>query len=343
MRHLQNTLYITLPDVYLSVSGENIVVKQDDSILVRYPFHNIEDIVLFSYLGMSPKLIEKCMDYGIGICYLTPTGRFVARLKGQSKGNILLRRKQYRVADDCKISLEVSKNIISAKVYNERWTVERYIRQYENRIDTKYLDEASKRLADLVTRAREAKDMEELRGIEGIAQSNYFSCFDEMILNQKDDFKFEIRSRRPPLNPVNALLSFIYTILSNDVASALESVGLDAYAGFMHTDRPGRVSLALDIVEEFRAPIADRFVLSLINKNQIKKKDFIFEGSGAVTLKEDSRKEVIRLWQEQKKNTITHPFLNEKIEWGLVPFSQAMLLSRYLRDDLDSYPPFLWK
>lgn len=343
MRKLLNTLYITLPDVYLAVSGENIVIKQDDSILARYPFHNLEDIVLFSYLGMSPKLIQKCMEYGIGICYLTPTGRFIARLRGESKGNILLRRKQYRIVDDEKESLDISKNIICAKIYNEKWTIERYIRQYENRIDTTYLKDSSKYLTGLLERVVQVDNVKELRGIEGVAQARYFSCFDEMILNQKEDFKFEIRSRRPPLNPMNAMLSYIYSILSNDIASALESVGLDSYAGFMHTDRPGRISLALDLVEEFRAPIADRFVLSLINMNQIKGNDFIYEDNGAVLIKDDAKRRIITLWQERKQKTLTHPFLNEKIEWGLVPHSQALLLARYLRGDLDGYPAFMWK
>ncbi len=343
MRHLLNTLYITLPDVYLAVSGENIVIKRDNNILVRYPFHNLEDIVLFSYLGMSPKLIQKCMDYGIGICYLTPTGRFIARLRSESKGNILLRRKQYRVADDETESLNISKNIICAKIYNEKWTIERYIRQYEHRIDSTHLKDSSKYLTKLLEKVNEVCDIDELRGIEGIAQVTYFSCFDEMILNQKEDFKFQTRTRRPPLNPINAMLSYIYSILSNDVASALESVGLDAYAGFMHTDRPGRISLALDLVEELRAPVADRFVLSLINMNQIKGKDFIYEDNGAVLIKDDSKRKIIKLWQSRMQKIITHPFLNEKIEWGLVPFPQAMLLARYLRGDLDGYPSFMWK
>jgi CRISPR-associated protein Cas1 len=343
MRQLLNTLYITLSDVYLSVSGENIVIRQDDNILARYPFHNLEDIVLFSYLGMSPKLIQKCMDYGIGVCYLTPTGRFIARLRGQSKGNILLRRKQYRFADDKNQSLSISKNMICAKIYNEKWTIERYIRQYEHRIDVTHLEQSSEYLTKLLGTIHLVNDVDELRGIEGIAQVTYFSCFNDMILNQKEDFKFETRSRRPPLDPINAILSYMYSILSNEVASALESVGLDAYAGFMHTDRPGRISLALDLVEELRAPIVDRFVFSLINMNQIKKDDFIYEDNGAILIEDDSRKKIIGLWQERKQKTLTHPFLNEKIEWGLVPFTQAMLLARYLRDDLDGYPAFMWK
>ncbi len=343
MRHLLNTLYITLPDVYLSVTGENIVVKREKEVIARYPFHNLEDIVLFSYLGMSPKLIQKCMEYGIGIAYLTTTGRFIARLKGKTMGNVLLRKKQYRVSDNKDESLAISKNIISAKIYNEKWTLERYIRQYAHRIDSTHLKDTSKYLTELLTKISKVDDLDELRGIEGIAQTYYFSCFDEMILNQKDDFKFQKRTRRPPLNPVNAMLSYVYSILSNDVASALESVGLDAYVGFMHTDRPGRISLALDIVEEFRGPIADRFVLSLINMNQVKIDDFLFQENAAVLIKDDSKRTIIKLWQERKQRTITHPFLNEKIEWGLVPFSQAILLARYLRGDLDGYPSFMWK
>lgn len=343
MRQLRNTLYVTMPDVYLSVSSENIVISREDRTLARYPFHNLEDIVLFSYLGMSPKLIQKCMEYNIGICYLTANGRFIARMKGESKGNILLRRKQYRTADNNEASLIIAKNIIAAKIYNEKWTLERYIRQYAERIDSERLKNISAYLSELMKKAYQVNDVAELRGIEGSAQAAYFGCFDDMILNQKEDFKFQSRSRRPPLNPVNAMLSYFYSILANETASALEASGLDAYAGFMHTDRPGRVSLALDLMEEFRAPIADRFVLSLINTNQMKKEDFSYQDNGAVLIHEDSKRKLIKLWQERKQETITHPFLNEKIEWGLVPFAQAMLLARFLRDDLDGYPPFMWK
>ncbi len=343
MRQLRNTLYVTMPDVYLSVSNENIVISREDRTLARYPFHNLEDIVLFSYLGMSPKLIQKCMEHSIGICYLTASGRFIARMKGESKGNILLRRKQYRTADDIAASLSIAKNIIAAKIYNEKWTLERYIRQYAQRIDVERLKNVSAYLSELLKKAYQVKDVAELRGIEGAAQAAYFGCFDDMILNQKEDFKFETRSRRPPLNLVNAMLSYVYSLLANETASALEASGLDAYAGFMHTDRPGRVSLALDLMEEFRAPIADRFVLSLINMSQMKKEDFSCQDNGAVLIHDDSKKKMIKLWQERKQETITHPFLNAKIEWGLVPFSQAMLLARFLRDDLDGYPPFMWK
>ncbi|WP_196595959.1 type I-C CRISPR-associated endonuclease Cas1c [Pectinatus frisingensis] len=343
MKQLLNTLYITKPDVYLATQGENIVIRQADSIVARCPFHNLQDIVLFSYLGMSPKLLERCVKYGIGIAYLSPNGRLIARMQGKSKGNILLRRIQYRVADNEDASLAIVKNIILAKIYNEKWTLERYIRQYKQRIDTINLENASHNMSEMMTKVRNAESVDMLRGFEGSAQVIYFSCFDDMILNQKKDFEFGIRSRRPPLNRVNAVLSFLYAVLSNDIASCLETVGLDAYAGFMHTDRPGRVSLALDLVEEFRAAIVDRLVLSLVNKRIIAAGDFESETNGSVLLNDDGRRKVISKWQERKKEEITHPYLNEKMPWGLVPFVQANLLARYLRNDIDAYPPFFWK
>lgn len=343
MRKLLNTLYITKPDVYLATQGENIVVREQQKTLARYPLHNLQDIVLFTYLGMSPQLMERCMEYGIGIAYMSPQGRLIARIQGSSKGNILLRRTQYRVADDPAQSLDIVRNIIAAKVYNEKWVMERYIRQYEHRLDCRRLQACSLQLTDMLEKVRGASALDTLRGFEGSAQALYFSCFDDMILNQKDDFTFGIRSRRPPLNRVNALLSFMYAVLANDVASALETVGLDAYAGFMHVDRPGRVSLALDVMEELRAPVADRFVLSLINKKVVDAGDFDAESNGAVMLNESGRKKVIAKWQERKKEELTHPYIKEKISWGLVPFIQASLLARFLRNDLDAYPPFLWK
>lgn len=343
MRKLLNTLYITKPDVYLATQGDNIVVREQQKTLARYPLHNLQDIVLFTYLGISPQLMERCMEHGIGIAYLSAKGRLIARIQGKSKGNILLRRTQYRIADDPDRSIGIVRNIIAAKLYNEKWVIERYIRQYAYRIDSRRLQACSMQLTEMLEKVRGASAADTLRGFEGSAQAIYFSCFDDMILNQKDDFSFGIRSRRPPLNRVNALLSFLYAVLSNDVASALETVGLDAYAGFMHADRPGRASLALDLVEELRAPVADRFVLSLINKKVVDAGDFNSESNGAVMLNESGRKKVIVKWQERKKEELTHPYLKEKISWGLVPFIQASLLARYLRNDLDAYPPFLWK
>ncbi|MCH3950874.1 MAG: type I-C CRISPR-associated endonuclease Cas1c [Acidaminococcus sp.] len=343
MKQLLNTLYITLPDVYVGKQGETLVVKDDKKVLGRVPLHNLDNVVLFNYVGMSPALLEECHDHGVSVAYLTTNGRFIGRFQGASTGNILLRRIQYRVSDDAQQSLAIARNIILAKIYNEKWILERYIRQYGSRIDTVHLQSESVRLSESINNAKSCLTMDDLRGIEGAAQEAYFSCFDEMILNQKEDFTFDVRSRRPPLNRVNALLSFFYSVMGNDIASALETVGLDAYAGFMHVDRPGRISLALDLLEEFRGCIVDRFLLSLINKKEIAAKHFTVESSGAVLLNDEGRREALTKWRERKLETITHPYLDEKMPWGLVPFVQANLLARYLRGDIDAYPPFFWK
>lgn len=343
MKVLQNTLYVMTPDIYLATAGENVVLKKDGDTLGRYPLHNIQDIVTFAYSGISPKLLERCMEQGIGIAFMTSHGRLISRMQGRSQGNILLRREQYRLCDDTERALAVAKHVITAKIYNEKWTLERYIRQYSERLDTSRLKSVSNTLTAYTKQCTSSANMAHLRGIEGVAQSEYFSVFDDMILNQKESFQFTIRSRRPPLDRVNALLSFMYSVLANDVASALESVGLDAYAGVMHVDRPGRISFALDLLEELRSPLVDRFVLSLINRKVVNSKDFSEESNGAVLMNDDARRTVVAKWQERKKETLVHPFLEEKIPWGLVPFVQALLYARFLRGDLDAYPPFMWK
>lgn len=343
MKVLQNTLYVMTPDIYLATTGENVVLKKDGETLGRYPLHNIQDIVTFAYSGISPKLLERCMEQGIGIAFMTSHGRLISRMQGRSQGNILLRREQYRLCDDIERALAVAKHVITAKIYNEKWTLERYIRQYSERLDTKRLKSVSNTLTAYSKQCSSAANMAHLRGIEGVAQSEYFSVFDDMILNQKETFQFTTRSRRPPLDRVNALLSFMYSVLANDVASALESVGLDAYAGVMHVDRPGRISFALDLLEELRSPLVDRFVLSLINRKVVNANDFSEESNGAVLMNDEARRAVIAKWQERKKETLVHPFLEEKIPWGLVHFVQALLYARFLRGDLDAYPPFMWK
>ena len=343
MRQLLNTLYVTLPDVYLGLQGENIVIRKDDNIVKRFPLHNLEAVVLFTYLGVSPALLKKCIELGVAVSYMTPNGRLIARMQGKSTGNILLRRRQYRIADNEVQSLDLMKNVILAKIHNEKWTIERYVRQYKERIAAGKLSRGSFDLTEMLHKIKSVETMEILRGFEGSAQATYFSVFDEMILNQKLDFIFGVRSRRPPLTNVNALLSFLYSVLGNDIASSLEAVGLDAYDGFMHVDRPGRISLALDLLEELRAPLVDRFVLSLINRKIVNKGDFTEEDSGAVILNDKGRRNVLSSWQERKKEKITHPYLRVSIPWGLVPFVQSMLLARYLRGDLDGYPPFFWK
>lgn len=343
MKRLLNTLYISNPDYYLGLDGENIVVKQKEEEVGRLPLHNIDGIITFGYTGVSPKLMGYCAERNISITFLSSNGRFLATVCGESKGNVTLRKEQYRISDDNQRSLKIAKNILSGKLYNSKWVLERTIRDYSLRIDVEKMKQQSKYLSNSIYKARETEEMATLRGIEGEAASVYFSVFDEMILQQKDQFKFERRNRRPPMDNVNALLSFTYTLLTSMCKSALETVGLDAYVGFMHTDRPGRASLALDMMEELRAVIADRFVLTLINKRMVNADGFFVKENGAVIMDENTRKDIITAWQTKKQEVIEHPFLKEKVEWGMVPYVQALLLARYIRGDLDEYPPFLWK
>lgn len=342
MRKLMNVLYVSSEGGYLSLDGENVVIIDGDKEIGRVPLHNLEEIVSFGYRGASPALMGACAERDISLCFMTPQGRFLARIIGKTKGNVLLRRKQHQIASS-EESLGIAKNCILGKIYNARWVLERATRDHPMQVDVEALKKASGFLKEAMNRVMATQDKDQLRGEEGEAARVYFGIFDELILQQKKDFVFLGRSRRPPMDKVNALLSFCYSLLTSSVASALETVGLDPYVGMMHADRPGRASLALDLMEELRPAVADRFVLSLINKRIINGKDFIQKENGAVLMKDDSRKTVLAEWQNRKKDTLEHPFLKEKIEWGLVPFAQAMLLGRYLRGDLDAYPPFLWK
>jgi CRISPR-associated protein Cas1 len=343
LKKLLNTFYVTLPEAYLSLDGENIVVKQDGDEVRRVPLHNLESIVTFGRQGASPALMRKCADTGISLAFLTEHGRFQASISGEERGNVILRRTQYRYADDETKILGIVKNILVGKLHNGRWVLERTLRDHSLRVDAEKIKNAARFIADTTLSILGAADYNRLLGLEGEAAMRYFSVFDEIILNNKDAFFFHKRSRRPPLDNVNALLSFVYTLLSNDVSAALSGVGLDPFVGFLHRDRPGRRSLALDIMEELRAPLADRFVLTLINNRQLIGSDFIQKESGAVLLTENARKTLLTAWQTRKQETIAHPFLKEKIPWGLVSHAQSLLLARYLRGDLDEYPPFLWK
>ena len=343
MKKLLNTLYITTPDRYLSLDGENIVINEKNQIIGRVPLHNLESIVAFGVTGASPALMGKCVTDKISFCFMSRTGRFLCRAEGEVKGNVFLRRQQYRTADNEAKSLDIAKNMISGKIFNSRYSIERTIRDHELRIDSEKFKRKSFFLMESVKKCMTASDMDELRGIEGEAASVYFSVFDDMILQQKDNFYFKSRNKRPPLDNVNALLSFAYSFMTNMCESALESVGLDPYVGFMHTDRPGRMSLALDLIEEFRVLICDRFVLTIINKKVINENDFEKREDGAVILNEEGRKKFITSWQNYKYEMIKHTFLNEKVERGMLPYVQALLLARYLRGDLDAYPVFMWK
>ncbi len=338
-----NTLFVTQPDVYLSLDGDNIVLLKEKEKLGRLPLHNLEGIVSFGYTGASPALMGYCAERNISIVFLTKNGRFITRVIGKSKGNVILRKKQYFLSEDENASTQISRNFIIGKIYNNKWILERMTRNYPLRIDVEKFKETSKQLSSILEELRKCKDLESLRGWEGQAAITYNKVLDAMILQQKEEFSFRVRSRRPPLDNVNAMLSFAYTLLANDTAAALESVGLDAYVGFMHQDRPGRASLALDMMEELRGVLADKFVLSLINRKEITKDSFIKKENGAVIMIDEARKKFLKAWQLKKQEKITHPFLGEKIAWGLVPYAQSLLLARYLRGDLDEYPPFLWK
>lgn len=343
MRKLLNTLFVTSENLYLSLENSNVVAWDGNDRKGQYPLDILESILTFSYKGASPALMGACAKQGIGLSFLTPNGRFLARTVGFEQGNVLLRKKQYRISDCEEQSCAVARNMIFGKVYNARWVIERTIRDHGMRVDTDALRTSSQYLANALPCIKDVVSLDSLRGIEGQCANEYFGVFDEMILNQKDAFRYTTRSRRPPLDRVNALLSFVYMLLSNECASALESVGLDAYVGFMHRDRPGRQSLALDLMEELRPVFADRFALTLINTREIQKNGFTIQDNGAVLLNETGRKTVLSAWQERKKQEITHPYLGEKIVWGLVPYTQALLLARYLRGDMEAYPPFLWK
>lgn len=343
MRKLLNTLYVTSENSYLALDGENIVIYDDNKEIGRLPLHNLEGIVSFGYRGTSPSLMGACVDRNISLVYISPQGKFLARISGKVRGNVFLREQQYDSSKNDSKSLEIAKNNIIGKIYNAKWILKRAVRDHSMQIDAERVGNVADRLHKQLAYVRNCNAKDELRGFEGKAASDYFGVFDELILQQKKDFTFQGRNKRPPLDEVNAMLSFVYTLLSNMYVSALESVGLDPCVGYMHTERPGRVSLALDMMEELRPVFADRFVLSLINKKMITKKNFTQKENGAVLINDDGRKIILTEWQKRKKELITHPYLQEKVEWGIVPYVQAMLLARYLRGDLDGYPPFLWK
>ena len=332
MRKLLNTLYVTTPDSYLSKDGLNVVVSVQQKEVFRIPIINIEGIVTFGYMGASPGLI------GVSLTFLSPQGKFIARVQGPTRGNVLLRTEQYRLADNEDFALHISKLFIGGKIQNYRNILRRYERDYGSN------DDVASAVQKLEVRKRDlqrVQDLNQLRGIEGDAASVYFDVFPYLILNQKLDFPFNGRNRRPPKDAVNAMLSFVYTLIANDVAAALETVGLDPYVGFLHALRPGRTSLALDVMEELRAYLGDRLVLSLINRRQVNAKDFLFQGDESVIMTDSCRKILLSVWQARKKETILHPYLNEKIAIGLLPYVQAMLLARFLRSELDDYPVFL--
>lgn len=342
MKKLGNVLYVTTPDAYLSLDGENVVVKKDDQISMRLPLHNLESVVCFNYPGVSPALMGACVERQIGLCFLRPSGRFLARVTGGVHGNLWLRRKQYELSQDETASTSIARSVLLGKIANSRTVIDRAVRDHAMLVDMATLKAASEFLKEILKSIHCAKTRAEMRGLEGNAAKRYFGVFGELTLHQKEAFSFEERSRRPPLDNMNALLSFLYTLLTYEVASALETVGLDPQIGFLHTDRPGRPSLALDIIEELRPVLVDRLALSLVNRRQITGKGFIRKESGGVLMDDETRKEVLTAWQKRKQDELVHPFLKERMPLGLLPHVQATLLARYLRSDLDAYPPFFW-
>ncbi|MCP1102026.1 type I-C CRISPR-associated endonuclease Cas1c [Aequitasia blattaphilus] len=343
MRKLLNTLYVLSEDKYLALEGETLAVREEGSTVARFPLHNLEGIVTCGHAGASPALMGACASRNIALVFLSRSGKYLASVCGEMKGNIFLRREQYRIADDEGKSVKIARNMIVGKIYNSKWVLERATRDHSMQVDVESIKAVTLSLDNSILQLRDCDKIEQIVGVEGNAASQYFSVFDELILQNKEMFFFHQRNRRPPLDNVNAMLSFMYSILANECASALSTVGLDPYLGFMHQARPGRNSLALDLMEEVRSVLVDRFVLSLINKRMVSEKDFIKKENEAVLMTDEGRKTILTAWWNRKKEVLVHPFLEEKIEWGLVPYVQALLLARYIRGDLDEYPVFLWK
>lgn len=345
MRTHLNTLYVTTDGAYLHKRGETVSVRIEDDEKIRIPLHNLEGIVGFGRVSMSPSLMAACAEKNVTVSFLSTNGKFLASIVGYSPGNVLLRRQQYRLADDQKKAAEIAKDLVRAKIVNTRINVRRFVRDYPENHALEELEAVDLELGKLLVSAKTATDLDSVRGSEGAAAKVYFSKFTELITvpaSEKEAWLMNGRSRRPPRDPINAMLSFAYTLLMHDVRSACEAVGLDAACGYLHRDRAGRPGLALDLMEELRPIVADRLVLSLINRRQVMASDFEFESGGAVTMNEKSRKTLLVAYQKRKNTEITHPFTGDKLSWGLVPHIQARLFARFLRGDLDAYPPFIW-
>lgn len=340
MKKLLNTLYVTNPQSYLTREGENIVIKIDREESFRRPIHIFEEIITFGYMGVSPALMQLCCEANVSMSFFSEHGNFLAKMTGKTTGNVLLRRQQYRWADDEKTCVDLARNFITGKIVNCRTVLKRCMRDYRDQVDYYLLEEIVERLNLSLKRLENVNSLDDIRGIEGESAKYYFQGLNEAILHQKEDFYMLQRNRRPPLDNFNAVLSFLYNLLAQNISSALEAVGLDPYVGFLHRDRPGRSSLALDIMEEFRPFLADRLALSLVNRKQLTKDDFLTKEGGGIIFTDEGRKTILTNWQNRKMNTLTHPFLREKIEIGLLPHIQAMLLARHIRGDLEAYPPF---
>ncbi len=344
MKQVRNTLFITIEDSWVHKDGETITVHKDRKKIGQFPVHMIGEIVCMGYgISVSPQLVEHCAKEKVTVSYLDGRGKFLARLQGPTQGNVLLRRAQYRFADDITSALNISRCCVVAKIQNQRSILLRHLRNHSGCEGESQIRTVLDKMDISIDTARRCCDLTELRGIEGAAAEEYFSVFDYLVLFPGPDFRFHKRSRRPPMDRINALLSYAYSILALDMRSALEAVGLDPYVGFLHAERPGRPALALDIMEEFRAPVADRLVLSLVNLRQINPAGFSIKPNGEVEMTDETRKIFLGAWQKRKREEILHPFFDENMETGMIYLSQARLLAKHIRGELDFYPAFLWR
>lgn len=343
MKRLLNTLYVTTQGAYLSLEGETVVIRVQREKRLRLPLHTLAGICCFEQVACSPQLLHACAQRDVTVSFLGFGGGFLARVEGPTSGNVLLRREQYRRSDDPEAAADIARTLVAAKVANSRTLILRAGRERSHPLATQALGRAAAELQQFLGQLSRPVGLDTVRGLEGAAGKTYFSVFDHCIVAQKEDFRFQRRTRRPPVDPVNCLLSFLYVILCHDAVSALESVGLDPAVGYLHRDRPGRPGLALDLMEEVRPVIADRVALSLINRRQVRSTGFIRGETGAVLMSDSTRKAVLAAYQERKQDEIQHPFLGERIPFGLLLHAQAMLLARCLRGDLDGYPPFFWR
>ncbi|MEN6407442.1 MAG: type I-C CRISPR-associated endonuclease Cas1c [Thermoguttaceae bacterium] len=343
MKKHDNTLYVTSQGTYLARDGASVLVRMKKETRLRVPIHNLGGIVCFGNVGCSPFLMGLCGEQGVSLSFLTKNGRFLARVLGSQTGNVQLRRAQHRATSDLSTAADFARNIVAAKIANARTVLQRGRRDHPDRVLSQNVEATIRRLGDLIKGLERSMSLDEVRGVEGEAARWYFGAFDDLILQQKQAFFFHERTRRPPRDNMNALLSFLYAILTHDVAAACQSVGLDPQMGFLHGDRPGRASLALDLIEECRPMIADRVALSLVNRQQIEERGFTRTETGGVEMNDATRKTVLVGYQKRKDEEILHPFLKEKITLGLLPHVQAGLLARWLRGELDAYPSFFWK
>ena len=343
MKQLLNTLYVTTQGAYLSRDGETILVRVEQETKLRVPVHTLASVVCFGQVTCSAPTMDLCADRGVALSFLTEYGRFLARVQGPVSGNVVLRRAQYRWADDEARSASIARWVVTGKVANCRTVLLRGARERPGGEGVGELEQAAQRLGRLLEDVRGSTSVDAVRGLEGDAARTYFGAFDRLITGSKEAFFFRGRNRRPPLDNMNSLLSFLYTLLTHDVASALEGVGLDPAVGYLHRDRPGRPSLALDLVEELRPVVADRLALTLVNRRQVHAGGFETTEGGAVVMDDATRKEVLVAYQKRKQEEIMHPFLEERVAFGLVPHVQANLLARHIRGDLDGYPCFVWK